>query len=297
MTVMHADEVIADVGLVRRLLASQFPQWAELELAPVMSAGTDNTILRLGADKVIRMPRVDYAERQIEKEHACLPTLGDLPLAIPQPLALGEPGEGFPWRWGVHGWIAGETAALERLGDVRAAARSLGRFVKALQARDASGGPPAGLANHGRGLPLATRDARVRACIDALGDEYDVRMLHATWDGALAASEYAGTPVWVHGDLHAGNLLQVDGQLTAVIDFGLLGVGDPAVDMTPAWAFLPAEARRPFRDEIGLDAAAWARGKGWAFSIAVVALAYYLDTNPGLVRASRRTIAAVLEDR
>jgi len=290
-------ETAPDEALARRLIAAQFPLWTELSLSPVPSAGTDNAIFRLGDDKVIRLPRVDYAGAQIEKEHACLPMLGGLPLAIPQPLALGRAGEGFPWSWGVHAWIAGAPATLEQLGDVRAAAQLLGRFVKALQARNAAGGPPAGAANHGRGLPLASRDARTRAAIDALGDVYDVRMLHATWDAALALPAFDGTPVWIHCDLHAGNLLQVDGRLSAVIDFGLVGVGDPAVDLSPAWAFLPAEARRPFRDAIGPDEAAWARGRGWAFSIAVVTLASYLDRNPSLVRASRRTIAAVLEDR
>lgn len=294
---LHPGEVIADEALVRRLLASQFPEWAGLELAAVTSAGTDNTIYRLGHDKVIRLPRVGYAGRQIVKEHACLPMLGQLPLAIPRPLALGRVGEGFPWSWAVHGWIDGAPATVDRLSDMRGAAAALGRFVKALQACDAAGGPPAGEANHGRGLPLASRDTRTRAAIETLTDEYDVRMLHATWDAALALPVFAGAPVWIHGDLHEGNLLQVDGRLTAVIDFGLVGVGDPAVDLTPAWAWLPAEARRPFRDAIGPDEAAWARGRGWAFSIAVVALAYYLDSNPSLVRASRRTIAAVLEDR
>lgn len=290
-------EIAPDEALARRLIAAQFPQWAGLSLAPVPSAGTDNAIYRLGHDKVIRLPRVDYAGAQIEKEHACLPRLGPLPLAIPRPLALGRPGEGFPWPWGVHGWIDGAPATVERLGDVRDAARWLGAFVSALQACDTASGPLAGVANHGRGLPLASRDARTRAAIDALGDAYDVRMLHATWDAALALPAFDGTPAWIHCDLHAGNLLQVDGRLTAVIDFGLVGVGDPAVDLTPAWAWLPAEARRPFRDAIGPDEAAWLRGRGWAFSIAVVTLASYLDRNPSLARASRQTIAAVLEDR
>jgi aminoglycoside phosphotransferase (APT) family kinase protein len=294
---MHAGEVIADVALVRRLLAAQFPRWGELPLSAVQSAGTDNTIFRLGSDMCVRLPRIAYAEQQIDKEYACLPRLAPLPLAIPEPLALGASQEGFPWRWAVYRWIAGETASSERLRDMRETARTLGQFVRALQAPDASGGPVAGEATRGRGLPLSSRDAQVRESIDALGDEYDVRVLHATWDKALALPAFAGKPVWIHADLHEGNLLQVDGRLSAVIDFGLAGVGDPASDLTPAWTFLPAEARRPFRDAVKPDEDAWARGRGWALSIAVIALAYYLHTNPTLVRMSRRTIAAVLEDR
>lgn len=294
---MHAGEVIADAAIVRRLLAAQFPRWGELPLSPVRSAGTDNAIFRLGSDMCVRLPRIDYAERQIDKEYCWLSKLGPLPLAIPEPVALGEPQDGFPWRWAAYRWITGETAAPERLRDMREAGQTLGQFVKALQGRDASGGPPAGEATRGRGLPLAARDGRVRESIDALGDEYDVRVLHAAWDKALATPVFAGNPVWIHADLHEGNLLQVDGRLTAVIDFGLAGVGDPAADLTPAWTFLPAEARRPFRDDIMTDEDTWARGRGWALSIAVIALAYYLHSNPTLVTMSRRTIAAVLEDR
>jgi aminoglycoside phosphotransferase (APT) family kinase protein len=294
---MHEGEVIADAALVRRLLAAQFPHWGELQLSAVQSAGTDNAIFRLGNDMCVRLPRIGYAEPQIDKEYACLPRLAPLPLAIPEPLALGGPQDGFPWRWAVYRWIAGETARSERLRDMRDAARTLGQFVRALQACDASGGPAAGEATRGRGLPLSSRDARVRESIDTLEDEYDIRVLHAAWDTALAVPVFTGKPVWIHADLHEGNLLQVDGRMSAVIDFGLAGVGDPAADLTPAWTFLPAEARRPFRDQVGPDEDAWARGRGWALSIAVIALAYYLHTNPTLVRLSRQTIAAVLEDR
>lgn len=294
---MHEGEIDADEELVRRLIASQFPQWSELTLKRVASAGTDNAIYRLGEDMAVRLPRIDYAERQIDKEYAWLPKLAKLPLAIPRPLARGEAGEGFPWRWAIYGWIAGSVPVPERLRDMRGTARSLGQFVKALQAFDASDGPAAGEATRGRGLPLAARDRRVRESIDALGGEYDVRALHAAWDAALAAPVFAGQPVWIHADLHEGNLLHVDGRLSAVIDFGLLGVGDPAVDLAPAWTFLPAEARQHFRDEVQPDETAWARGRGWALSIAVIALAYYLQTNPTLVRLSRRTMAAVLADR
>jgi aminoglycoside phosphotransferase (APT) family kinase protein len=294
---MHVGEVVADEAIVRKMLAVQFPHWGKLQLSAVQSAGTDNAIFRLGSDMCVRLPRIDYAERQIDKECACLPKLGPLPLEIPESLAQGDPQDGFPWRWAVYRWITGETATPERLVDMREAAKTLGQFVKALQSRDASGGPMAGEATRGRGLPLSARDRRVRQAIDALGDEYDIRVLHAAWDQAVSTPVFAGKPVWIHADLHEGNLLQLDGRLTAVIDFGLAGVGDPAADLTPTWTFLPAEARRPFRDEIMPDEDAWTRGRGWALSIAVIALAYYLHTNPTLVRMSRRTIAAVLEDR
>ena len=147
-----------DVDTVRALLAAQFPQWSDLELRPIASAGTDNAILRLGDDKVVRLPRVERATAQVEKEHHWLPLLAPpLPLAIPQPLALGRPGADYPWPWAIHGWLDGQDATASTIGDLRAAARTLAEFVTALTRIDAANGPPAGAHNFYRGVPLAQR--------------------------------------------------------------------------------------------------------------------------------------------
>jgi aminoglycoside phosphotransferase (APT) family kinase protein len=146
-------------------------------------------------------------------------------------------------------------------------------------------------------VPLAERDAPVREAIARLDGEIDIAAVTAAWESALRAPVWAGPPVWVHGDLSAGNLLVRQGSLAAVIDFGGLAVGDQAVDALVAWNLFSGESREAFRAALGLDEAAWARGRGWALSVALIALPYYLRTEPGIVAGSRHAIAEVLADQ
>jgi aminoglycoside phosphotransferase (APT) family kinase protein len=295
---MHADEVDTDVGLVRRLLVAQFPHWADLPLESVDSAGTDNALYRLGADMVVRLPRIHWATGQPDKEHAWLPRLAPLlPLAIPVPLALGAPAEGYPWHWSVYRWLDGQNATLDRVADPREAATTLGHFVAALQRIDPAGGPGPGEDSTSRGVPLAQRDGVTRAAIASVRDMFATDALTAAWEAALAAAPWHRPPVWLHGDLQSGNLLAVGGRLSAVIDWGCLGIGDPACDVMPAWSYLPAEARDAFRAALPVDDATWARGRGWALSVGLLALPYYETTNPVLAGIARRSIDAVLADR
>ncbi len=294
---MHSDEVDTDGSLVARLLAGQFPQWADLPVEPVRSAGTDNALYRLGEDMVVRLPRIHWATGQVEKEQRWLPRLAPhLPLAIPVPLAMGTPAEGYPWHWSVYRWLAGETATVERSVDLRQAATDLARFIAALQRIDPTGGPPPGPHNSHRGEPLAKRDAQTRAAIASLHGVLDADAVTTAWEAALEAPAWPGPPVWIHGDLQAGNLLVRQGRLSAVIDFGCLGVGDPACDLQVAWNFLSAETRGVFRASLAVDAATWARGRGWALSVGLIALPYYRSTNPILAGISRRAIDEVLAD-
>ena len=291
---MHADEVETDAALVRRLLAGQFPRWADLPVTPVASSGTDNMLYRLGADLCVRLPRRPSAVPQVKKEFRWLPRLSPLPLAIPVPMGLGEPAEGYPWPWSVYAWIDGETATLDRIVDPARTAETLARFLVALQAIDATGGPPSGPQNHRRGVPLVQMDGRTRRAIGNLADEIDAATATAVWQAALAAPARTDPPVWVHGDIQSGNLLARAGRLVAVIDFGLLGVGDPACDLTAAWMWLSAETRPLFRAALGVDDATWMRGRGWALYAGVIALDYYRATNPVLSATCRRTIREVL---
>jgi aminoglycoside phosphotransferase (APT) family kinase protein len=294
---MHPDELQPDEALARRLLAAQFPQWAGLRIEPVRSGGTDNAIFRLGDDMALRLPRIPGAARQPEKEQRWLPRLApSLPLAIPAPLGSGTPAEGFPWPWSVCSWLDGENATIDRVADPEQAAVELGSFVAALQRIDVDGGPPPGEHNFFRGVPLAARDAHTRAAIEQLHDTIDVELATAAWDAALRAPAWSGRPVWLHGDLQAGNLLVRQGRLSAVIDFGCLAVGDPACDVMAAWLFLPAETRDAFRATVLADDATWARARGWALSVGLVALPYYRLSNPELARIARRAIDEVLAD-
>jgi len=263
---MHADEVETDVPLVRRLLAVQFPQWSDLPIEPVRSDGTDNALYRLGDDMVARLPLIHWAVGQVEKDHRWLPTLAPhVPLAIPVPLARGMPGEGYPWPWSVRRWLPGENATLDRLADPRQAARQLAEFITALQQIDPTGGPAPG--DLGRGVPLARRDEYTRTAIASCGTLIDADAVTAAWEADLNAPAWDRPSVWVHGDLGAqgaGNLLAVEGRLSAVIDFGTLGVGDPACELIVAWSLFEGGARDAFRAALSVDDATWARGRGWA---------------------------------
>lgn len=297
---MHVDEVETDAALVRRLLATQFPEWADLPITPVPSAGTDNALYRLGDELAARLPRIASATGQIEKEREWLPRLAShLPLAIPVPLATGAPGEGYPWPWAVCRWLPGANAADERPADLHQAARDLASFIVALERLPTTGWPDPGPPTSFRGVPLATRDDAVREALVSLRGLLDAEAALAAWEACLQAPEWGRAPVWIHADMQPLNLLVDRGRLSAVIDFGGLGLGDPAVDMMVAWHLLTADARETFRAALApeiADDATWERGRGWALSMALIALPYYLETNPAIVGVSRRTIAEVLAD-
>jgi aminoglycoside phosphotransferase (APT) family kinase protein len=290
---MHEHEVEVDAGAVRRLLAAQRPVWADRPLAPVPSSGTDNALFRLGEDLVVRLPRIDWAVEAVEREHRWLPVLAPhVPLAVPEPVFLGGPGEGYPWPWAVYRWIDGADA-FGPVPDPVGVARDLAGFLTALQGIDPTGAPVAR-----RGRPLASVDEPTRRAIAEIGDRDlgDAAALAAAWDHALAAPAFAGPPVWVHGDVARGNLLVREGRLAAVIDFGGCGVGDPACDLVVAWDLFEPPARGVLRAAVGGDEATWDRGRGWALTSAALALPYYLRTNPPMVAQARHKLAAVLAD-
>ena len=292
---MHADEIETDAALVRRLLAGQFPHWADLAIEPVVSYGTDHDIYRLGDHLAARLPRIGWATDQAAKEAAWLPKLAPhLPLAVPVQLAMGHPAEGYPFAWSVYEWLPGENA-IGTIDDLDQAAVDLAAFVQALRQVDATDAPPRPLLE--RGAPLALLDEHARRSIAELGDRIDGDATLRSWEESLSVSEWDGAEVWVHGDLLPGNLLVVDGRLSAVIDWGGLNVGDPACDLQPAWNVFAGRSRARYRAELQVDDASWLRGRGWALFQAVIALPYYWDTNPGMVRQASHALAQVLADR
>jgi aminoglycoside phosphotransferase (APT) family kinase protein len=291
---MHADEVDTDVALVRRLLAGQFPHWAELSIDPVVSYGTDHDIYRLGDNLAARLPRIAWATKQAAKEAEWLPKLAPhLPLEIPVPLAMGQPAEGYPFEWSVYEWLPGENAN-ETLADLDQAAVDLAAFVTALRQIDATDAHPRPPGS--RGSPLAELDKHVRRAIAELGDRIDTDAALRSWEESLGSSAWDGEDVWVHGDLLPGNLLVVDGRLSAIIDFGCLNVGDPACDLQPAWNVFEGDSRTRYRVEVEADDASWLRGRGWALYQAVMALPYYWGTNPGMIRQASHALDQVLAD-
>lgn len=298
---MNADEMPitkANINgeLVSRLIAAQFPQWAHLPIRPVEVDGWDNTTFRLGEDMSVRLPSAGRYAAQVEKEHRWLPRLAPhLPLPIPVPLAMGAPAAGYPWHWSVYRWLDGEHATVERIADLRQFATMLADFLAALYRIDPAGGPPPGPHNFYRGGPLTVYDAETRNAIAALAGTIDTDAATEVWEAALRAP-WNGTPVWVHGDVAAGNLLVKAGRLHAVIDFGSSGVGDPACDTVIAWTLLFGESRAAFRAALPVDDATWARGRGWALWKALITLAEHSDTDPGKAGEARRVMNEVLAD-
>lgn len=284
---MHENELPTDAALVRRLLAAQFPEWADLPVEPVPSSGTVNALYRLGDEMVVRLPRMEWGAGGLAKDREWLPRLAPLlPVSIPVPLAHGTPAEKLPWEWGIYPWLEGEHP------DRDADAESLAAFVSALHAVRLDGGPPA---RRGRSL-AEVQDEDARAALRELDRSIDVAAATAAWEESLQAPFWDGPPVWVHGDLLPGNLLIRDGRLTGVIDWGGVGVGDPACDLVAAWGALSAGSREVFRRALDVDDATWARGRGWALSIGLIALPYYVDTNPVFAETARVLIREVLED-
>jgi aminoglycoside phosphotransferase (APT) family kinase protein len=297
MAKMHAGELDIDAALVRSLIAEQFARWADLPVRPVPSPGTDNAIFRLGDQLAVRLPRVAWAAEQPATERAWLPYLAPrLPLPVPAPVETGRPNAAYPWNWTICPWLPGDSVELHRLKDPIVAAKTLARFIAALHSIDAAGGPAPGAHNSGRGVPLAERDYLTRDAIGQAKDLVDAAAVLDAWEAALAARPWEQAPVWIHGDLQPGNVLEAAGEICAVIDFGCLGVGDPACDLAIAWSLLTPPSRAVFRDALNVDDAAWARARGWALSVSIVALPYYVHSNPALAGIARRTIDTVLVD-
>ncbi len=291
---MHQD-VSIDSDLVRRLIAAQFPHWADLPVEPVEPGGWDNRTFRLGDDMSVRLPSAASYAAQVEKEQRWLPRLAPhLPLPIPVPLAKGAPGQDYSWPWSVYGWLRGQPAGNGRTADPTQFARSLADFLLALYRVDANDGPPAGQHNFHRGGRLAVYDAETRTALSALAGRIDTDTAQAVWASALG-SKWQRPPVWVHGDVASGNLLVEDGRLCGVIDFGSSAVGDPACDLVIAWTEFSGESRQAFRDTLALDEQTWARARGWALWKALITASGH-DGNQREAAKSWAVIDEVLAD-
>jgi aminoglycoside phosphotransferase (APT) family kinase protein len=258
------ERISVGVAQVRRLIDEQLPQWAGLALEPVAHGGWDNVTFHLGADMLVRLPSAAAYALAVEKEHRWLPVLAtQLPLPIPVPLAKGSPTQDYPHRWSVYRWLDGVTAARDRIADPVRFAVDLAAFLAALQSVDTADGPQPGVHNWFRGGNLSIYDHEVQSALEQLDGRVDAGLAREIWVTALDA-RWDGPDRWLHGDVAEGNLLLLEGQLAAVIDFGTCGVGDPACDLAIAWTLLTAQGRQAFRDRLSVDEASWARGRGWA---------------------------------
>ena len=293
----NTDNIHIDVPLVRQLISAQFPEWANLMIKPVEFSGWDNRTFHLGEHMTVRLPSNAEYSGQVEKEQYWLPKLAPrLPLSISTPLAMGNPSKEYPLHWSIYKWIDGDTASIERISDLKQFAITLAEFLVALQQCDTTDGPLPGEHNFYRGGDLAVYEAETRQAIKTLGHhQIDIEAVTNVWDAARA-STWQNPLVWIHGDIATGNLLVNNGQLNAVIDFGQLGIGDPACDLAIAWTFFNDKSREAFREALKLDSATWARARGWALWKALIVYAVLPGTNSREAEKSRLIIKEVLAD-
>lgn len=301
---LHDDEIAIDLPLVRALVDRGLPDLAGAALQPLTATGSDNALFRLGTDLLVRLPRQPGGSRSIEKEARWLPHVATaLPVAVPEIVAVGAPGFGYPERWSVVRWIDGSVPDVPPQADVARLAGDLADVVGALRALEV---PDRALADPAlrwyRGAPVAELDGetrhRIAACRDLPDLDLDLGACERVWDAAMAlpAGGAVGGPHWLHGDLLAENLLVEDGRLAAVLDFGGLAIGDPTVDLAGAWEVLDQAGREAFRAALGIDELTWLRARAWALALAVMTFPYYWRTMPARCTARLAMARAVLAD-
>lgn len=290
---MHENETPVTADLAAGLVAAQCPQWVGLPLRAVDAGGSDNRLFRLGEAFVLRFPRHGEAADRLAAEGRWLPRLAPrLPLAVPEPVVMGQPGPGYPYLWQVLRWIPGADALSAPPQDDLATAAALAGFVAALHSIPVPPDAPA----MPEGGHLRPRDRFTRKMIAAITDEADPATVTRLWDRALELPVWQGVPALIHADLHPLNLLTQAGRLTAVIDWGAFCAGDPAHDLLCCWAVLGPAGRAQFRRLLPLDEPTWARGRALAFSKAVMAAPYYRTSNPALHAVMRRTLVQTIAD-
>jgi aminoglycoside phosphotransferase (APT) family kinase protein len=286
---MHPDEIGVGRSLVMKLIASQFPDWSDLDIRPANSVGTDNAIFRLGDHLGIRLPKIHWAVHQVDTEFRLLARLApELPVQLPLAVEKGEPGMGYPFAWLIYEWLDGEDLEMADNVDPVQLARDLAGFVTALRQIDPNDAP-----EYRR--PLSGEDAATREALSAIAGSFDTGRLLELWTEAVDAEPWSGPPVWLHGDLLPGNILLAGGRLSGIIDWSATGAGDPARDLMIAWA-LPPYARDAYRRALSPDNATWTRARGWVITQCAQYIPYYAQTIPTAVDGAKRRLQAVLDE-
>ncbi|MFX3649813.1 MAG: aminoglycoside phosphotransferase family protein [Paenibacillus sp.] len=285
-----------DVDLVSKLINSQFPEWANLEVKPVKKSGNDNKTFHLGNSMSVRLPSEEAYVPQVEKEQKWLPILAKhLSTQITEPLAKGEPSEDYPYPWSVNKWLDGETVTLDNIDDANQFALDLGGFLVELQSIDASEGPLAGKHNFYRGGDIVVYENECRDAINNNVTIFNKHLLGEIWGLALT-SKWDREPVWVHGDIAPGNILIKNGKLSAVIDFGILGVGDPSCDAAMAWTFFDDSSRKAFKNALKFDEETWNRARGWALWKALITYNRNKQSNKAIADEQYNIIEVIIND-
>jgi aminoglycoside phosphotransferase (APT) family kinase protein len=291
---MHENQLRLTVDMVRELVSHQFPEWALLTIAPVQSEGTVNAIFRIGDGLAARFPlqpRDIEATRQWLRSEAdaALELLGHTSFAVPEPVAIGEPGAGYPLPWSVQTWLSGTTASQQDPSNSSEFALDLAKFIEQVRAIDVRGRSFAG---SGRGGDLRSHDEWMEACFEQSEQLFDVPRLRRIW-ARLRDLPRESPDVMTHGDLIPGNVLVDHGRLAGILDVGGLGPADPALDLVSAWHLLDTGPRKLLREALRCGELDWERGKAWAFEQAMGAVWYYRSSNPTMSRMGRRTLERI----
>lgn len=286
---MHDDEIQIPEQVVKSLLKIQFPQYAHLPIKAVFPNGTDNKIFQLGENMSIRLPRTPAAATRHKKEMYILQELEEkLTLTIPKIVKRGKSCSLFPHPWVITTWIDGTVASSTKKIDATIA---LADFYHAMHTIPITTAPKT---KRGKSLHAAKKE--VEKALPLLKDEFDIKKLHIMWEKALQVKEWNKAPVWIHGDLHPGNMIIKSEKLIGIIDFGLAGIGDPAADLMCAWTYLSKKSRNKFRSLVGVDEDTWQRGCGWALFLGIVAYPYYKNTDPSLATIAKNTLHELLQE-
>ncbi|MEV6283940.1 aminoglycoside phosphotransferase family protein [Kribbella sp. NPDC051770] len=293
---MHDDQVEVTAEVVAGLVREQFPEWSGEPVRLLPSSGTVNAIFRIGDGLSARFPlRLKDAgavlavlEREAE---ASAELAGVSRFPVPEPVALGKPGVGYPMPWAVQTWLPGAIASEVDVSGSVGFAEDLAGFVGDLRAADTRGRVFSG---DNRGGEIADHDEWVAKCLAESEGLLDVRRLRALWSGFRELPR-TSADVMSHGDLIPGNVLVADGRLSGVLDTGGFGPADPALDLVGAWHLLDAGPRDVLRRVLGSDDLEWERGRAWAFEQAIGLVWYYLESNPTMSSMGRRTIERLLE--
>ena len=295
---MHPDQLTIPLATVRKLVDAQFPRWRDLPIDRFASQGTVNALFRIGERLAARFPlqpgEVGATRRWLESEaEAARELLGRTRFRTPEPVAIGEPGEGYPLPWSVQTWLPGTAATDQDPGGSVAFAHDLAEFITGVRAIDTGGRAFDG---QGRGGDLRAHDAWMETCFARSERLLDVPRLRRLWAVLRELPPSATGDVMAHGDLIPGNVLVRDGRLAGVIDVGGLGPADPSLDLVGAWHLLEAGPRQVLRDDLACDDLAWERGKAWAFEQAMGAAWYYLESNPAMTLMGQRTLQRIIAD-
>lgn len=239
----------------------------------------------------VRLPSGEEYVPQVEKEMKWLPVLaGRLSLPISCPVAQGKADGLYPFPWSVNKYIPGETLHKNNILNSNQFAAALADFLKELQSIDTKGAPPAGEHNFFRGAHLSVYNEQVMTALQKLSDILPTYKIRKIWENAVL-TKWEKPPVWLHGDIAPGNLLVEDGRLCGIIDFGIMGIGDPACDYAMAWTFFDSQSRKYFLQ--GLDAGTVDRARGWALWKALIT---YRSSQTSVAENAKYTINEIISE-